>query len=384
MIAGLFFTYALVALLLVVNALRPPTPPTHRLPPLWLVGMIASEAAGLWLLVLPAVTLVAALGGALDSPVGTLGLVLAVLAWIGQLEVWRRSRLGARRIAKAVSRSAPRLWVPYPTRRVPPDIRRTVERLALHPHRPGWLEMDIYTHAGAGSPTPLMIFVHGGGWRGGHRRQTSQPILWHVARRGWTVAAIDYPLSPAATFPDHLLGIDAVLEWAGEHPGLDGPIVVMGASAGAHLAAVAALTRPAIDGLVGLYGIYDFLNRHRTRVDWPLIPKVVMKATPDADPEAYRRASPLDLVHAQAPPTLLVVGTFDSLTPPQESRFFASAFEEEGVDVTLVEVPWAQHAFDTMAGPRTRATAGVVAEWLQSLDASTPIGDRSSETATRD
>lgn len=366
-IAGLYFTYALVALALVVNALRRPTPPSHRLPPLWLFGMITSEAAGLWVLVVPAVSALAFLGGALASAVGRLGLVVAGVAWVGQLEVWRRSRSAARTIGRPVllPESFFRRLVGLPAD-PPPDVERTQHVLAPHPHRPGSLEMDLYRRRDATGPQPLVVFVHGGGWRGGHRRQTSQVTLAHLARQGWTVAAIDYPLSPEATFPDHLIGIDAALAWAAATPEVTDPVVLMGASAGAHLAAVAALSRPGVGGLIGLYGIYDFLNRHGTRVNWPVIPRAVMKTTPDEDPELYRLASPLDLVSVTSPPTLLIAGDYDSLVHPDETRTFAGVLEQTGVDVTLLEVPWGQHAFDALSGPRARAIASRIAEWLDS------------------
>lgn len=368
MIAGIYFTYALVALALVVNALRRPTPPSHRLPPLWLFGMITSEAAGLWVLVLPAVSALAFLGGALDSAVGRLGFLLAGLAWIGQLEVWRRSRSAIRRIGRPVPIPESFFGRLFGLQADPPsDVERTQHILAPHPYRPGSLEMDLYRRRHDSSPQPLLVFVHGGGWRGGHRRQTSQVTLAHLARQGWTVAAIDYPLSPEATFPDHLVGIDAALAWAAANPEVTDPVVLMGASAGAHLAAVAALTRPEVGGFVGLYGIYDFVNRHGSRVDWPVIPKVVMKATVEEDPNRYRQASPLDLAENGAPPTLLVTGDFDSLVHPDETRNFARALEEAGADVTLIEVPWGQHAFDALAGPRARSVAGAIADWLSRL-----------------
>lgn len=359
MSAGLFFTYGLVAMLLAVNALRRPVPPDRRLPPLWLPGMIASEGAGLWLVVMPVVTGVALLTDAFWSPVGRLGLLLTAAAWLGQCVVWVRSRRGARLIGKPIDLPESLidrilLW----RRRLPADIERTEHRLDDH------LGMDIYRRRGAAAPLPLVIHLHGGGWRGGHRRQSSLLMLYHLARSGWAVAAIDYPLSPQATFPDHLGGVRLALQWAEESSETTDTIVLTGASAGAHLAAVTALTDPRVKGLVALYGIYDFFNRHRTRHDWPLIPVDVMKATADEDPERYRQASPLDLVDAQAPPTLLVVPTFDSLVTPPETHHFAAALEQAGVIVDVLEVPWAQHGFDTLAGPRARAVAGFVAEWL--------------------
>lgn len=368
MAATAFFLYGLVALVLVVNALRRPTPPTNRFPPIWQLGMVASEAAGVWVGVVPVVTAIAVAAGALGVTLGWIGLALAGMAWLGQLEIWRRSRVSAGMIGQAVdlpvSRLARALSWPH---RDPDDIEVTEHEFVTHPHRSGSLHLDLYKGRSTPGPSPLAIWVHGGGWRGGSRRRGGLTLLRHLARSGWAVAAIDYPLSPEATFPEHLLGIDAALRWAAHRHDISGPIVLMGASAGAHLAAVAALTRPQVDGLVGMYGIYDFRNRNRIRFDWPLIPRVVMKADPLDDPERYRLASPLDLAEAGGPPTLLIAPGFDSLVPPAESRQFAEALAESNTPVTLLEVPWAQHGFDTLAGRRARAVADAVGRWLDAV-----------------
>lgn len=370
MIPGLYFTYGVVALFLVVNALRSPTGPDHRLPPLYLPGLVAAEMAGVWLAVIPAVSaLTWALGG-LESAVGRAGLVLSAIAFAGQLVVWRRSHSGADAVGGSVAlpEPLPHRAVSYP-RAMPNGVRRTRHAFADHPHRDTPLRLDLYTRD-AGPVRGVVLHVHGGGWRGGHPRQAGQTILHHLARRGWAVASIEYPLSPAATFPEHLIGIDAAHRWLTDREDLAGPLVVMGASAGAHLAATAGLTRPWADGVIGLYGIYDFLNRHRTRPDWPLIPDLVMKARPEEDPERYRAASPIDLVHPGAPPFLLVHGTHDSVVPPAESRHFHRALTDEGVAVELVEVPWGQHGFDALAGKRARAVAARIGSWLDASFAS--------------
>ncbi len=364
MIPGLFFTYGLVALLLVVNALRRPTPPEHRLPPLWLVAMIASEAAGLWLVVMAVTAAGATALGVLESPVGVIGMAMLVVAALGQLEIWRRSRVAARRLGPMVPLPATPLhrWVAW-GRSLPSDIERTRHEYAQHPTGP--LHLDLYRRHGDTAPAPVVIFVHGGSWRSGNPRQASHVTIQHLVRVGWTVAAIEYPLSPAITFPEHLVGIDCALDWVGTQTRLTGPVVLMGGSAGAHLAAISALTRPDVAGLVTMYGIYDFFNRNRIRVDWPLIPNVVMQATPEEDPERYRRASPIDLVHAAAPPSLVIAGTHDSLVPPAEARQFVASLGEVGAAVTHLEVPWAQHGFDSLAGPRSRAVAAFVGQWLE-------------------
>ena len=365
MIPGLYFTFAAVALLLVVNALRPPSPPGRRLPPLYLPGLVASELPGVWLVVLPLVTGVAWVLGAFADPVGVAGLAPATFAGLGQLVVWRRSRRGAAAVGPPVELPHRALLraVAYPGV-VPPEVERTEHHFAHHPHRARPLRLDLYLGRAVSGPRPVILHLHGGGWRGGHPRQTGQTLIHHLARCGWAVASIEYPLSPAATFPDHLVGVDAAHRWIRSRPELGGPIVVMGGSAGAHLAATAGLTRDWVDGVVGLYGIYDFLNRNRARPDWPLIPDLVMKATPEDAPDLYRSASPLDLVHSSAPPFLLVHGTSDSVVGTAESTHFAAALEEERVSVDVLLVPWAQHGFDARAGRRTRAVAGHVERWL--------------------
>ena len=54
---------------------------------------------------------------------------------------------------------------------------------------------------------PVLLQVHGGGWRGGNRRQQARPLMDYLASHGWLSAAISYPLSPDATFPDHLVAV---------------------------------------------------------------------------------------------------------------------------------------------------------------------------------
>jgi dipeptidyl aminopeptidase/acylaminoacyl peptidase len=123
-----------------------------------------------------------------------------------------------------------------------------------------------------------------------------------------------------------------------------------------------------------MYGIFDFLNRNKTRWDWPLIPHTVMKATPGEDPDRYRLASPIDQVNADAPPFLVIHGANDSLVPSREAEYFVTALRgvsESTVD--YVEVPGAQHGFDAIASPRTRAIATRIITFLETELAPTRV-----------
>lgn len=362
MSSAALLVYGFLALFLTVNALRKPSPPGARLPALWFPAVLVGEAPWLWFIIRSFFAWLFILLGGLKRPVGQWGLWLIGASLVLQFELVRRARISAKEVS---DRQAKAQWWerltgwPY---RLPEGVTRQSD-IAYAPD----LTLDIYR-----GPRPsgkCLVYLHGGSWGGGDPRRQFRTVTHHLAKKGWVVATIRYPLSPAATFPDHLTGALQVLDWirqVGPARGIDPDrVAIAGGSAGAHLASLAAFNaHETIRAAVCLYGVYDFLNRHRHRYDWPLIPDRVMKVSAKADPDRYRAASPLDQSHPHAPPFLLVHGTDDSLVPVAESTVFASALEETGVAVDLIRVRWAQHAFDIMGGARTRALAVRIEEFL--------------------
>ena len=354
--------YGFLALFMTVNGLRGPSRPGARLPALWFPAVLVAEAPGMWFILRPFFTgILVALGG-LQSPVGIWGLGLVGGSLLFQLELIRRGRISARELSERQARAS--WWerlVGWPYR-----LPAGVTRLTDLTYAPG-LSLDLYR--GPDRSGRCLVYLHGGSWGGGDPRRQFRTVIHHLAANGWIVAAIRYPLSPVATFPDHLNGALRIFDWIGA----DGPahgidpsrVAIAGGSAGAHLASLAALgARGRIRGAVCLYGVYDFFNRHRHRYDWPLIPQRVMKVSAEAAPDRYRAASPLDQSHPGAPPFLLVHGTSDSLVPVAETTVFSAALEENAVPVELIRVRWGQHAFDVMGGARTRALAVRIEEFL--------------------
>jgi acetyl esterase/lipase len=129
-----------------------------------------------------------------------------------------------------------------PVRRVPDVVYGEVPG-----YRP--LELDLYLPEPTG-PLPVIVYVHGGGWRRGSRRHPL-PALGpgfydDLAGRGFAVAAIDYRLSGEARFPAALEDVRAAIGWVREHAaeyGMDaGRVFAWGDSAGGLLALMAALT----------------------------------------------------------------------------------------------------------------------------------------------
>ncbi len=106
--------------------------------------------------------------------------------------------------------------------------------------------LDFYPAAGSSrTPAPLIIFVHGGGWsRGDKGNATGAAKVAHFNARGWAVASLNYRLVPAARVEDSAADVAAaVARLMKDAPrlGLDPDrVILMGHSAGAHLAALVA------------------------------------------------------------------------------------------------------------------------------------------------
>jgi len=370
-IAALFFTWFFVASLWTVNALRRPVPPGKGIPPLWLPGMIVSELAPWLFLVRVVVAAIFITAGALENRVGQAGLALFAASEAGLLILIARSLRSSREID--------RQQTPLALFKVLPRLPQGVE---FTPHVGYWedLTLDVYRRPEA-ADAPTLIYVHPGSWMRGRPGRQALPLFHELADAGWVILDIRYPLSPRATFPDHLIGVKRAISWAksgGADLGIDpNRVAIAGASSGAHLAALAALTwdhpdlQPGFEdadttliACVPHYGIYDLLIRNGTRYDWPFIAKHVLKAGPLEAPDLYRLGSPIELVRRDAPPFLVIHGDFDSVVLAAESDHFVEALRASGAAVRYQVVQGAQHGFDAVASIRTRAVDRLVADFL--------------------
>jgi acetyl esterase/lipase len=111
--------------------------------------------------------------------------------------------------------------------------------------------LDIYLPQGCG-PAPVVVWVHGGGWRRGDKRHTAQPKAELAAEAGAALVAVNYRLSTPGTdvmWPDHGNDVAAAIAWIisdGAAHGLDpSRIALMGHSAGGHLVSIV-VTDPAL------------------------------------------------------------------------------------------------------------------------------------------
>ena len=305
-------------------------------------------------------------GWAGATALGASGLSVAGLA-IVQARAGRARRVVEQAAGEALGAPArlPRLrlarllW-PYP------GVPRSVEVAAHLSYGPDPAHLaDRYRRRGHCGPAPVLVQVHGGGWTGGRRGWQGRPLVHRMAREGWVVFDLEYRLSPRATFPDQLADLKRAIAWiragAAEHGAAPSFIAVAGGSAGGHLAALAALTGgdPAyqpgfetadtrVQACLPVYGVHDLLAADR-RPKWPYLATHVLKVTPEADPEAWRRGSPVHCARADRPPFLVAHGGADSLVRPEESRRLVAALRAAGGPaVGHAELPGATHGFDSI------------------------------------
>jgi acetyl esterase/lipase len=212
---------------------------------------------------------------------------------------------------------------------------------------------DLYLPAGD-EIRPVIIWLHGGGWRFGDRR-LAPDLARYFAASGFAMVSIDYRLSSVAVFPAQLEDVQAAIGWvrANADRYSFGPIGLWGSSAGGHLAALAALTGDDVRAVVNGYGPVDFLqlDAHRgsgacLSADAPDSFESMLMGFPiQAHPVRVQAASPLAYVHASAPPMLILHGADDRIVPAAQSELLYEAMAAQDCDVTLCVTGGLGHGF---------------------------------------
>lgn len=219
------------------------------------------------------------------------------------------------------------------------------------------LTLDIYRPTSAGR-FPVIIQIHGGAWQRGTPGDDAA-FAKYFASRGYVVFAIDYRRAPQWQWPAQIEDVRAALAWIrGRAAAYDGDVTrtaLIGRSAGAQLALMAAYLTgsPNVAAVVSYYGPTNLLEGWRAppRPD-PLRVRPVLEAylggTPDRVSERYREASPVTYVSAAVPPTLLVYGARDHIVDTRFGRELHERLRAAGATSVLLEIPWAEHAFDAL------------------------------------
>lgn len=214
------------------------------------------------------------------------------------------------------------------------------------------LRMDASIPEGKG-PFPAVIIVHGGGWISGDRKANVQPLFQPLAEGGFAWFSISYrlandPMQFGAAIQDVQSAVRYVRAHADEFHIDPNRIALVGESAGAHLAAMAALSGPEdtrVKAVVSFYGPMDLDTLARTS---PLVPSRIrdqVRGTPFEQllMAGLKQLSPLQHISPSMPPFLMIHGTRDSVVPYQQSEEFCTKAKAAGAACQLYSVAGAGH-----------------------------------------
>jgi acetyl esterase/lipase len=255
---------------------------------------------------------------------------------------------------------------------------------------------------------PVLIYVHGGAWVMGEKRQQGIPMMHELARRGWLCVAVNYRLSPRATWPDQIVDCKRAVAWVRQHIAEYGGdpafIAISGGSAGGHLSSLLALTphetewQPgfedadtSVDACIPFYGVYDMTGDPELSGAYgpglrELLEDKVMKEPLAGNPELFAQASPDHRVTTDAPPMFVFHGTNDTLVPVAVARHFVDQLRQTSkAPVAYAELPRAQHAFEVLASIRCRHTTMGAVLFLEAMRVRTQVlaaGRRSAPLVT--
>jgi acetyl esterase/lipase len=218
------------------------------------------------------------------------------------------------------------------------------------------LSLEVYQPPKPGI-YPTIVTIYGGAWQNGKPTANAE-FNRYMAAQGYTVVAIDYRHAPQYQFPAQIDDVRLALTYIQKNAkslevDLD-RVVLMGRSAGAQLAMIAAYSAAMpVKAIVNYYGPVNLTSGYREppQPD-PINSRAVLEAflggTPDQKPELYDKASPYTYITPKAPPTLLVYGGRDHVVQAKYGRGLRDRLQTAGNIAVYVELPWSEHAFDAL------------------------------------
>ena len=267
----------------------------------------------------------------------------------------------------------------------------TVEPRITYADRDGHkLTLDVYRPKSPARKLPVVVFVHGGGWKNGSSQSARKNAAW-LAEDGFAVVAINYRLTNVAQWPAQIDDCYEAVRWvrrSADEYGFDATRVgAWGTSAGAHLAALMGTRRypdkeevsSEVQAVCDWFGPTELLTmppnnvgNGRTEADIAVSNGAkLLGATVRDVPEKARDASALDNVSYSSSPFLIMHGSQDKGVPIEQSARLHSKLTSMGVEATLEVIQGAGHGGKLFQTPDARGyvrsffTRHLMSNWSQ-------------------
>ena len=214
---------------------------------------------------------------------------------------------------------------------------------------------DLYLPAGCNAGgMPLVVWIHGGGWKNGDKAQVNQAIL-RLSEEGYAVASINYRLEDLSIHPKQIHDCKGAVRWLRAHADAYGydpaRVAVGGGSAGGHLALLLGMSGGVedLEGNVGGNTAHTGLIRAIIDLYGPSELTVFSKNSERFN-QAHKftlgqlpHASPLTYLTPDDPPILILQGDKDTTVPLEQSQLLDRRYKEAGLVSELHIIPGAGH-----------------------------------------
>lgn len=262
---------------------------------------------------------------------------------------------------------------------------------------PGGEQMlDLYLPVGDG-PFPLVINIHGGGFRFGDKGMLDEAVGTALIEAGYAIASIDYRLSGEATFPAAVQDAKAAVRWlranAAQYKLDPDKFAAFGQSAGGNIASMLgtagdvamfddaglgnAGVSSRVQAVINWFGPNDFSKMDeqakaqgcpasdQTHDDPASFESAYLGAAVPAAPEQVQQADPITYISPDDPPFLVQKGDQDCTVPIENTKMLADALMAAGNDVEYDLLAGAGHG-DTGGTPIFADAANVqrIVTWL--------------------
>ena len=224
----------------------------------------------------------------------------------------------------------------------------------------------VYRQETPPEPRPAIVFIHGGGWSGGNRRQFLRQACYLALRHDYLAVCPAYRYSAEAIFPAAVHDVKCAVRWVRSHAGRYGidpdRVAAGGGSAGGHLAAMLGVTRGApelegdggwaelsshVDLAIPLNGAFDLTDAFLGAASEGARDAVrdFLGGMPEDLPERSGKASPMYWVSAEASPMLFLHGAADETVSPQQSVAMYEELTTSGVPSEIELYPGKGHGW---------------------------------------
>jgi acetyl esterase/lipase len=239
-------------------------------------------------------------------------------------------------------------------------------------------KLNLYIPTSGAGPFPVVINIHGGGFKFGDKGMLSEITGKALLNAGYAVASIDYRLSGEAQFPGAVQDAKAVVRFlranAAKYNLNPDKMAVFGQSAGGNIAAMVGVTgnisdyddaslgntgvSSAVQAVIDQYGPTDFLQMDaqakaqgcaaadQKHNDASSFESAYIGTAIQTVPDQVKKSNPIPYISKDTPPFLIQKGDQDCTVPIESTKMLADALSAANLDVTYTSLAGAGHGGD--------------------------------------